>query len=105
MITRDRSAPIAWSRGRIVVSGWSSADTMMTVPFGAIPPWEGQGPPVETAVAQAIRNMLLPTPPSPATRAISPHARRYGHSHSEFAGFTSATLTRPSCSSVKAVKS
>ena len=67
---------------RIVSAGSSSADRMITLPSGASPSLQGQGPPVVTAAAMAMPIWDLPKPASPAIRVCFPMATRSGQSHS-----------------------
>ena len=73
--TRLRSAPATSSRGQIVSAAASSADRMMQLPIGAMPP-SGHGRPALTRATRSATRDDFPTPGSPAISAILPRASR-----------------------------
>ena len=75
-----RSAPAALKRGRIVSSGTSSAERMITFPFSHCVPSTGQTPPIVTTAAMLAVTWLFPRSGCPASIVTFPRAIRPSHS-------------------------
>src|SRR5262245_46213752 len=87
--TLATSAQWASKRGRIVSAGSSSAEIMITDPFGHGLP-SGHGVPVLILDAMSVVKKLLPSPGRPTNRVSLARGMRPGHNQPTGRGSTSA---------------